>query len=181
MKALIFTMTMLLSINSFAKDTNYTSRKLQVALEMLTSITEESKVTNVLPNKDIKAMMIEYGIKEGALESAEDFYWVNDNSAWEGDSTKWGADTLEGAKSYVIGALEQRLEDSEKTSADKVAFSDNYMKAQHAFSLLNEIKGILYGVGPVGAVQCGGQFAALLIIDTKTGMIYTIIMEGSGC
>ncbi|AFY00902.1 hypothetical protein [Bdellovibrio bacteriovorus] len=181
MKALIFTMTMLLSINSFAKDATYTSRKLQYALEILTSITEESKVTKVQPNKDIKAMMIEYGIKEGALESAEDFNWVDDNSAWEGDSTKWGRDTLEGAKSYVIAVLEQRLEYSDNNSADKVTFADNYMKAQHAFSLLNEIKGIQYGVGPVGAVQCGGQYAALLIIDPITGTIYTIIMEASGC
>ncbi len=183
MKTLMFTLILLLSASSFAKS-DYNSRTIEQAVAQLSQIAQETRVTQVQPSTDVKGMVREFALAAGEVESAEEFEasWQGDNAAaWQGDSTNWGSSDLKGASEYVLSVLEQNLEYSEQTTEDKVAFSEAYLKAQNAFSLLRHIKTVKYGVGPVGAVQCGFQFAALLVIDSETGKVYTIIMEGSGC
>lgn len=179
----MFTLTLLLSTSSFAKS-DYNSRTIEHAVAQLSQIAKESHVTQVQPSADVKAMVREFALAAGQIESEENFeasWQGNSAAAWQGDSTNWGSSDLKGASEYVISVLEQNLEDSEQTTEDKLAFADAYLKAQNAFSLLRHIKTVKYGVGPVGAVQCGFQFAALLVIDSETGKVYTIIMEDSGC
>jgi hypothetical protein len=55
----------------------------------------------------------------------------------------------------------------------------NIKAAKKAFSLLMDT-GVKFGVAPMGAVQCGGTFASLAIIDPE-GTIYLFSKEASGC
>lgn len=149
----------------------------------LSEIAQGSHHYKVRPG-DAKEMLLEFALKEGMVETVEEFEssWKGLNSeAWYADSLNWGLDNATGAYSYVAGVLKQDLEGGEGTQADKIKFAKSISAAKQAFQILRSVKSVRFGVAPTGAVQCGVTFASLFILDTETGDIYQIIMEGSGC
>lgn len=171
----------LMSFTAFAGEKE--SKRIKFAVSLLTSISESSDTYKVKPGT-VKEMMYALALKEGRVESEKEFNdnWVGDSGdAWGADNMNWGSENAAGAKSYITSALEQALEDSEQTDADKIKFAEGMQKAKQAFGILRSIKSVVYGVAPMGAVQCGVTFSSLMIIDSETGEMYQIIMEGSGC
>ena len=157
--------------------------RIAVAAKLLSEVAQGSNTYKVSPS-DAKAMLLEFALNEQMAESAEEFEgnWKgNSADAWEADSMNWGTDTASGALSYITNALENDLDAGEKSDADKVKYADGMMAAKRAFKILRSIKSVKFGVAPTGAVQCGVTFASLFILNTTTGKIYQIIMEGSGC
>ncbi len=155
------------------------SKFIDLQMTMLKGVADTVKIYKVTPGTEeqmLKALseQLEY----------EDFDWVGaDDSSWEADSLSWGVTNLERAQAYVIGVLEQKLEENSENNVNKakIQFADNYIISKKVFDSLKNVKGVKYGVSPTGAVQCGVSFAALLVLDTKEGYIYEIVMEGSGC
>lgn len=159
------------------------AQRIAQAAKILAEISQGSSRYKVSPG-NAKEMLLEFALNEKMVESEEEFessWQGNSGDAWEADSMNWGTETVQGALSYITGALEQDLDASDKTDADKIKFADSTMAAKHAFGILRSIKSVQFGVAPTGAVQCGVTFASLFILDTTTGAIYQIIMEGSGC
>ena len=129
-------------------------------------------------------MLLAFALKEKMVASSEEFensWATKEGDAWEADSSMWGAETRSGAKSYVLTNITDQLDGSNKTDADKITYADATMEAQKAFEILRRTNSVKFGVAPNGAVQCGVTFASLYILDTVTGAMYHIIMEGSGC
>lgn len=183
MKSIVLSLCLLLTVSASAKAPSVQERITRAA-QILAGISEGSDTIKVKPDTDPKAMLLEYGLREQLVESAEDFEanWVGDKGdAWGADSMNWGLETLAGAQSYIEGALQMRLEESEGTDQDKIKFADGMMASSKAFQVLRSIKSVRYGVAPTGAVQCGVTFPSLFIIDTENGEMHQIIMEGSGC
>lgn len=159
------------------------SKRIAAAAEILASISEGSDTYTVKADAP-KAMLLELGLNEGLVDSEEDFEanWKGTSGdAWEADSMNWGLENLSGAQSYITSNLEQALDNGDQTDADKVKYADGMLKVKKAFNILKSIKSVKYGVAPIGAVQCGVRFPALLILDTENGKIHKITMEGSGC
>jgi hypothetical protein len=154
----------------------------EFAVTLLGDVADTTSDLQLQP-ADTKTMMKEMAVKDGSTDAEEfDEYWVGKSSdAWGADSMSWGEETAEGAQDYIEGALAQKLEDSEQTDADKIAYANAMTKTKRAFEILNARSYIQYGVAPRGAVQCGVTFAELVILDAKTGKAYEIVMEGSGC
>lgn len=182
MKTLLLTLTFLASTSAFAKAPSIQER-IAYAANILASISEGSNEYTVKPNQDSKKMILELALHEGMVESEQEFNdsWSEDGSAWEADGATWGPEDANGARSYIEGALDQNLENSENSDADKIKFADGMTKTKQAFNILRSIKSVKFGVAPMGAVQCGVTFSSLLILDTENGKIHQIIMEGSGC
>lgn len=188
MKKIILFTSLILSM-TFTAEARPLTERIQYAVEILSSVTEDSGTFKVKPNKDPKQMLLELALEKGEVESVEDFEhrWVgHDGSAWDADSLHWGLTNLSGAEDYVTTVLEQRLEegleyDEANPKKLKMEFAENMMKKKRAFELLGTIKSVKFGVAPMGAVQCGVTFSSLLIIDTESGEMHQIVMEGSGC
>ena len=183
MKHFVLILTMLVSTSVFAKNADI-QRRIDSAAAILADIAHGSETFTVAPSTDAKAMMRELAIKNDMVESAEDFeaQWTDkSNDAWGADEMLWALDTSAGAYSYISSALESDLEISERTDKDKMTYANGILALKKAFGILNSIKSVKYGVAPIGAVQCGVTFPALLIIDTENGKVHQITMESSGC
>jgi hypothetical protein len=179
MKKIALFMSLIISISAFAAPRSIEER-IRHAAEILGTSADTVQEYSVTPNADAKQMMNELANQQGE----EDFEsnWVTDSSdMWEVDTSSWGQETRDGAYRYIAGFLENNLEESEKTPEDKVQFADGILQLNKAFNILDSIRSVKYGVAPLGAVQCGTRFPALLIIDTENGKIHQITMEGSGC
>ncbi len=187
MKNLIFGLFFLASTVSFANSrTSSTNDKssLRVAIKLLSEVAARSDSFKVQPNSDLKSMIAEAALVHYSAESMEDFEqsWVGeDSSAWGADEMSWGTDTVDGAEGYVDMVLADTRESLSGEEGAEETFKSSSAKAKKVFQILRKFKNVKYGVGPVGAIQCGVTFAALLIIDTETGDVYEITMEGSGC
>ncbi len=152
------------------------------AATLLSDVAESVSPVKLSPN-EVKEAMKELAGERHAL-SAEEFEenWVgNDSDVWGADTASWGFDTAAGAQGYIEAAIKENFIQSEQTDQDKIKYADAMMKVDRAFSLLPPSKHIQYGVAPLGAVQCGVTFAELVILDTRTGEAYEVVMEGSGC
>lgn len=159
------------------------SEGIKSAFTILQKIANSTNNYKVKPGTE-KEMLMRLALKEKYSESVEEFNesWVGDkNSAWEADSSSWGSTNVEAAYSYVTTVLDDYLDRSNRKDADKIKFANKMRDANRAFAILRAIKTVRYGVAPLGAVQCGVTFAALMILDTETGDIYQIDMEDSGC
>lgn len=115
-------------------------------------------------------------------EGHEEFSWATeDQDAWEADSTLWGWTNMRDARSYLTTIDDNFFvvaEENKKGSRAKLEAL--FEKAKASFSQL-EHTGVTFGIAPLGAVQCGIRFSALVVIDSKTGNAWVIAMEGSGC
>lgn len=183
MKKMILMSLVFLSTTAFAGNKNIEQR-ISYAAKLLAEMAEGSQTYTAQQGLDAKSLMKEIALKEQMTETEEDFEsnWVNEvGTAWGADEMLFGLESLPGAISYIKTNLEDRLEQSEKTDADKIKFADDYTKANQAFEILRSIKSIKFGIIPTGAVQCGVTFPSLLILDTENGQAHQITMEGSGC
>jgi hypothetical protein len=184
MKKMVLLMTAFMMFHSAAHAAAPTyPERIQAAIDALNSFAEGAEVFQVTPADDEKAMLSQVAAKMEL--DAQDFEdnWVGDdtNKAWEVDSGNWGVETRQGAQDYIMGSLDQVLENPDLTDEQKIRYVDSKLKVEKAFTVLSYIKSIKYGVSAYGAVQCGVTFPSLMILDTKTGKAYQIIMEGSGC
>jgi hypothetical protein len=183
MKKLALILSLIASTNSAFAAQKTDSERILFAVNILTTIAEQSSEYNVAPNADAKKMLQELAVVTGETP-AEDFdsYWTTDDyEMWEADAMAWGETDSEGAKGYFEGVLDTNLSESEKTTEDKIRYADGKIQMERAFSVLNDIRTVKYGVAPMGAVQCGVTFPSLMILDTTSGKVYQLIMEGSGC
>ena len=135
------------------------------------------------PTRSVREALLALSLKTGYNSEESEFNWVGkSNDAWEADSTNFGEESMKGAYDYVT-ELDESYEESlnepgnEKEKAKVLAA---IKKAKDSFRLLLNT-GVMFGVAPMGAVQCGVTFAALAIIDPHTGKIYLFAKEGSGC
>jgi hypothetical protein len=113
-------------------------------------------------------------------EDYDEFTWAsNDLEAWEADSILWGWTNMRGARSYLTNIDEAFWEVADEKGTRK-KLEAQLEKAKLEFSKLDHT-GVTFGIAPLGAVQCGVRFAALVIIDSKTGNAWVIAIEGSGC
>lgn len=169
---------------SQAKAGSY-SERIAYATKLLSEVTENSASYQVKPNSSAKEMLFELGLQLESFSTKEDFeelFKTDSNEAWEFDSSSWGEESIDGAKSYVDFNLKQRFVEGEQTDANKTKYADHVLISDRAFEILKNVRTVKFGISPTGAVQCGIQFAALLILDLETGKIYEIIMEPfSGC
>lgn len=132
------------------------------------------------PTRNVKEAMKKLALKEGMVDSAQDFEdsWSGDNGdAWGADSAAWGEDNMANAYSYVFDPLE---EESELEQDEQVKMRRAREAGKRDWELLLHT-GVQFGVVPMGAVQCGVTFAALAIVDPHSGKIYVFSKEGSGC
>jgi hypothetical protein len=176
----IFIGVTLMSFSAFSSEKD--SKRIKFAVSLLSSISEGGSTFKVKPGT-VKQMLLQLAMNEqGEDEKEFNDSWLGDNDdAWGADTSSWGSTDVVEGKSYVVSALEQALEDGEQTDANKIKFAEGMQKAKQAFAILRSIKTVQYGLAPMGAVQCGVTFASLMIMDSETGEIYQIIMEGSGC
>lgn len=126
-----------------------------------------SNVFKVKPNSPVNMM------KELAKKHLDmDDFNYDPTTATDGDSAAWGLVKM----SQVIGWVQ---------SAELLANGTDRMshKQKKAGDMVRSLvgSGVVFGAGPFGAVQCGGQYPALMLIDTEAGLIYTFETEGSGC
>lgn len=180
MKNLVCLIVLFTSVSSFANN----NAAFREAANLLSSIAEQSVSFNVQSNVDVKSMISEAALAHYGVESKVEFEqsWVGSGSeAWQPDSSNWGAETFDGASGYVKTALADTLGAAGDEESAVDTYNANLVKAKKAFQILRTLKNVQYGVGPVGAVQCGIRFAALLILDTDSGEVIEIVMEGSGC
>ncbi len=136
------------------------------------------EVIKVKPTKSVKEALLAVAWKQKYISEESEFSWVgHSNDAWGADTMSWGETTMKEAYAYVT-ELDSNFEpENEK---EKLKVEANIKKAKAAFKkLLNT--GVLFGLAPLGAVQCGVTLAALAIIDPHTGKVYLFAKEGSGC
>ncbi len=133
--------------------------------------------------KTVKSALYELALQTEYVSEESEFSWVGtSNSAWEGDSTNWGETTLADAKSYLTDLTDEDKEflDQPENAKLKVEVYKSIKDSNNTFKTLSKA-GALFGVAPMGAVQCGFTYAALTVIDPISGKIYIISKEGSGC
>lgn len=173
--------SLLISIAAFGQTPAEKSKAIADAYRAFAAIAEGSSTFQVKPTKSVYAALKEIAESEQVEDFAAD--WVGESDqAWEADSTRWGSTTMKSAYGYIVGFdfIENRFAGSDNPQAELKKLMPKINKAKAAFkSLLGT--GVMFGVGPLGAVQCGVRFASLLMIDPHTGKVYSIIMEGSGC
>ena len=171
------------SINASAatKSAKQASKDIEAAVEAIKALAESGvDQYKVKPGSSVKEMLLELAIKEDYSTDENDFSWVGkSNSAWEGDSTNWGETTMKEAYSYIFSPIEEN-EGGEENVEETAEYKETVKKGKEAFELLLGT-GVMFGVAPLGAVQCGFRYAGLAIIDPHTGKIYIFAKEGSGC
>lgn len=185
MKKLIYSVLLISMISTSATAATGTAeRKSRIsnAADWLTDVAESVSPLQLTPG-EIKLAMHDLAVKEQGMseEEFEENWLADDSDAWAADSGAWGFDTAAGARAYIEGVLHENLDQGEKTDEEKIKYADAMISVERAFSLIGYDKTIQYGVAPMGAVQCGVTFAELIIVDTKTGEAYEVVMEGSGC
>ncbi len=173
-----FLFVTLFPVASFASPDS--SQKIAQAVKMMKGMALSGvSIHNVKPATSIKGWMYNLAVKEKHIDNPSDFNWVGENNeAWSADSMSWGSTNMKGAYAYVtefedgyLDALDQR---------DKAKAFLDQKRAKEAFKLLLKT-GVLFGLAPMGAIQCGVTFAALAIVDPQSGKIYLFAKEGSGC
>lgn len=160
-----------------------TTLRIEKAADAIERISKNFNVIQVEPNQDVKEMILEMVIQQGDIETAEEFddcWVVNDVDVWGADQMTWAEASAGEAFAYIFDNEEVNRELEDMPTLQKREFLRKMSVAKIAFKDLKNTK-VKFGVGPVGAVQCGVTFAALFMIDTETGKIYVISMEGSGC
>lgn len=126
--------------------------------------------------RTVKSALRELAIKADIYETENEWNWVgSDSSIWNIDESAFGQTTMKAAYSYIMSQTDEYASDEEVAEYKK-----NLPAARNGFKLFLGT-GVLFGVVPMGAVQCGVQFPALAIIDPHTGNIYIFSREGSGC
>lgn len=171
------------ALQSSAAQAQTVSERIAKAAEFLAETASASTSYQVKPGSP-KDMIKELAMKESSYESEEDFEdnWVtNPNEAWEADSSNWAEESFSGARSYVSSAIDEAYDQSDKTNEDKINYAEKREMMRRGFTILRSIPSVRFGVAPLGAIQCGVTFGALLILDTASGKIHQISMEGSGC
>ncbi len=173
-----FLFATLFSTTSFANQNS--SEKIAQAVKMMKGMALSGiALHKVIPATSIKGWMYNLAVKEKQIDNASDFNWLGGSEdAWGADTSSWGSTNMKAAYAYVTEFEEgylDGLDQKEKTQALM-----NQKKAKDSFKLLLNT-GVLFGLAPMGAVQCGVTFAALAIVDPHSGRIYLISKEGSGC
>jgi hypothetical protein len=147
------------------------SKKIKAVASKLGALMASSKDYKVKPASPLEMM------KEVAKQLQYDDFSYDADTATEADSSSWGIIKMASAISWVANAEYLNI-DSE--TGNEIP---NSPKAKKAADLVKSLygTGVIFGAGPFGAVQCGVTFPALMLIDTKAGVIYTFDTEGSGC
>lgn len=173
----LFLFTTLFSTITLA---NQNSEKIAQAVKMMKGMALSGvAVHKVKSATSVKEWMYNLAAKEKYIDGPSDFSWDgNDGSAWGADSASFGSTSMKGAYGYVTTFEDGYLENLD--AKEKAAALSDQKKAKDAFKLLLNT-GVLFGLAPMGAVQCGVTFAALAIIDPHSGKIYLFSKEGSGC
>jgi len=147
------------------------SKKIKSVADQLTEYTASAKEFKVKPASPL-FMMKELALKQ--LDFSDFEYDVE--SSMQTDAGTWGLIKMADAISWVAG--------SDYLNYDELGEEiKNSPKAKAAAKLMRSLygSGVVFGAAPIGAVQCGVTFPALLLIDSKSGMIYSFETEGSGC
>jgi hypothetical protein len=149
------------------------SEKIKNVANQLDGLFPSSNESEVTPASPLN-MMKEYAISEYE-ESGDDFNY-DPEQALDPDSTAWGIIKMSQAISWVQSSqyLNQTSEGEEIKNSPTAKKAGNLIR-----SLVGT--GVVFGAAPHGAVQCGVTFPALLLIDTKSGVIYSFNTEDSGC
>ncbi|MES2854727.1 MAG: hypothetical protein V4692_02635 [Bdellovibrionota bacterium] len=163
MKAFISILLSMAFVSTSFADDAANSAKIKAAAEKISAIADTYGASSVIQVKPASPLKM---LKEMSEEATGDFNW-DPESAMEPDSSAWGFTTMAVASGWI-----ESVEDA--YTKEQVA---DYKKAVR--SLIGT--GVVFGVSPTGAAQCGIRFPALLLIDTKAGKIYEIALEGSGC
>ena len=158
-------------------ETTEQTMKVDAAIEMIRPLAGSGvSFEKVSPSEDVKTALLKLGVQVGYIESEEEMSWSGtSDDAWDGDSTNWGETTAAKAIEYIGGTY-----DDESGQYKYQVGSENQIVAQKAVELLQQT-GVLFGVVPLGAIQCGFTYAALAIIEPSTGRIFIFSRESSGC
>jgi hypothetical protein len=160
------------ALNVKAETNSVDSKKIESVAKQLGAMMDGSWTYQAQPASPLE-MIKEFAAKKFD-ESGEDFNF-DSKEAGGADSGAWGFVTLPEAVAWVAS--------SELLNID--GNGDDVPKAvkEKAEALVKSLEGsgVIFGAGPIGAVQCGVTLPALLLIDTQSGMIYSINTEGSGC
>jgi hypothetical protein len=161
-----------LTLSSTLAFANVDSKKIKSVAKSLGALMADSKVYKVKPASPLEMMK---ELAAGPLEMGDDFTF-DQETATSGDSGAWGFVKMAEAISWVANAEYLNVDEN----GEEIT---NSPKAKKAANLVRSLigTGVVFGAGPFGAVQCGGTYPALLMIDTKAGVIYTFETEGSGC
>jgi hypothetical protein len=179
MKNIIITLALIINCSYvFASD------KIEEAVNTLNPLAQSGiQVLKVNPTMSVKTALLELAFQTGYISEESEFSWQGTSpSAWEVDSSNWGEATFKDAYEYIT-YLDKDYVDYLNDAGNEVEKANVYKAietAKDTFKTLQET-GVLFGVAPMGAVQCGVTFAALTIIDPVTGKIYIVSKEGSGC
>lgn len=180
----LLALSLVLNLNAASALADDASKRIEKAVDIFAPLAQSGVTEHkVKKARTVKEMLYALAIKEGYSESEEDFSWVGKSGdAWEADSTNFGETTMKAAYDYIT-QLDDTYEEylnEEGNEAEKAKVLKQVKAAKDGFKLLLNT-GVMFGVAPMGAVQCGVTFAALAIIDPKTGKIYLFAKEGSGC
>lgn len=160
------------------------SKRIAKAVKVFAPLAQSGMTTyKGKPTTNIKAALLSMALKEKYISEESEFSWVGkSDEVWGADSMGWGEATMKDAYSYVTEVNSDYLESLKAEGKEKemAQYLQNIKAAKDAFKLLLN-SGVMFGVAPIGAVQCGVTFAALVIIDPHSGTSYVFAKEGSGC
>lgn len=184
-KVFLFLTATVMTVSAMAK-TSQENKPLEKAIQLLTEISEEQSSFQVTPDTDVRQMIKELALSTGYVELPEDFdayYSENNSEAWYADSMAWSSASVDEAESYISEKIPELVEFRKEQLGHDITGLEQSMrtKTKQAFAILRSLKSVKYGAVPMGGVQCGVRFPALLVIDTETGKIKSISMDGSGC
>lgn len=178
-----FIVTLLLAVNVYAKE-DPRSKTIADAVKAFSALAEGVQEFKIKPTKNIKEAMKQLALQERD-ESAEEFdeSWTGEDSdAWGADSSAWGSASMKGAYNYIVkfNFMEERFQGFDDPENELRKLQPKLAAARAAFKNLLGT-GVMFGIAPMGAIQCGVTFAALAVVDPYTGKVTLISMEGSGC
>ncbi|MGE0631973.1 MAG: hypothetical protein AB7O96_06170 [Pseudobdellovibrionaceae bacterium] len=157
MKTLALIMTLAFSSVSFAE---IDSKAISAAYTKLSKIGYASNAYKVKPGSPYSM------IKQLALnEYGDDEFHFEKDVTPEADGRVWGTIEMRQAMGFVRSA--------EGLSSTRIEKGLDAIR-----SLVGS--GVVFGVNPHGAVQCGISLPALLLIDTEAGKIYSVSFDPSG-
>lgn len=154
------------------------------AVRDISPLSEGVEEFTIKPTRSVKEAMRQVFVNE-KYDDGENFddHWVGESaSKWEGDTSNWGSATMKEAYDYVINFdfEEERFGNAEDSKEELRKIQPLIQKAKLGFKKMLGT-GVMFGVAPMGAVQCGFTFPALAIVDPHSGKVYMLRMEGSGC
>ena len=177
MKSLIFG---LVCIGLFANADHVTPKQASARIKSVVEAFEPFAWSGVNHYKVKAGLSVRETLEAIAKKEGREFEWATeDHSAWEADSTLWGWANMREARNYLT-TVEDAFWEAADEKGNRKKLEAQFEKAKGSFSKL-EHTGVTFGIAPMGAVQCGVQFAAVVVIDPHTGNAWVIAMEGSGC